>query len=320
MIMLVERLVEEGFKVLSANTDGVVVQYFAEDLEKLRSVYRGWESYTAFNLEEKFYTRYLRRDINNYIAITTEGKKKFKGAFTPQEEKELLKAFKYPITTQALVDYFLYDKPIQETIRNCEDPYEFCFSQKVGKQFTNYLRKVERKEILRHGKQLEKFYTTPKVELTVLEEYPVQRTLRFFVSEPEFHESDEEELMEGYNDYYCVGYSLVKKKMRTGVRYEIVKDPEVKKCWWIVDLETGEKHIDTPFSTKKAATPVMKELNANDDSGYLVEQVSEYVAGKFVTLFNDYFAVENFADYKIDYEFYIDLVQKEIDKIEANNG
>jgi hypothetical protein len=318
MLMLVERFVEVGFKVLSVNTDGLVVQYPTDQLEKLRAISKQWSTHTSFTLEEAFYDKYLRRDINNYIAITTKGKKKFKGVFTPQEEKELLKAFKFPITTQALVDYFLYDKPVEETIRNCKDIYEFCFSQKVGKQFTNYLRKVERKEILRHGKHLEKFYVQPKVELTILEESPVQRTLRFFVSEPTLHETDEEELMDGYNDYYCIGYDLVKKKLKTGTRYEIVKDPEVKKCWWIIDLKTDTKHIDTPFSTKKEAIPVVKELNVNDDSGFLVGQIQQYIAGKFVTLFNDYFAVENFADYKIDYEFYIDLVQKEIDKIEEN--
>lgn len=320
MLMLIELFTLNGYQVISANTDGITIRCKHIKLENVRELYRGWEKMSGFVLEETFYNLYLRRDINNYLAITTDNKTKYKGAFTPQTERDLLQGFEYPIVTKALVDYFLHNVPIEKTVKEGSDIYDYCYSQKCGKQFTNHLRKVKRKQKLRYGKDLNNFYTTPKVEEEILHEEPIQNTLRFFVSLPETFTSDEEDLLDGYADKYHVGYSVVKKKMRETTRYDVVKDEQVKKCWWIVDLKTGEKAVDTSFSTKKSTVDILKEMNAAKDAVIEVEQVGEYVAGKFITLFNDYFSVEDFTDYKIDYDFYIDLVQKEVDKIEVKNN
>lgn len=318
MLMLIESLELNFYNVISANTDGITLRVKKNKLDHVRQLCKEWEKVSGFGLEETIYEFYLRRDINNYIAITEKGDTKYKGAFTPQDEKDLLKGFEYPIVPKALVEYFLNGVPIEKTVYDCKDIYDFCFSQKCGKQFTNYLRKVERKEKLRYGKDLLKIYTKPKPEITILDEKEVQSTLRFFVSLPEEKQSDEQALCEGYNDEYWIGNSLVRIKTREAPRYEAVKDQEVKKCWWIIDLLTNEK-VGDPFSTKKQSEPTLKELNSKEDAKIKVQQVAEYVAGKFVTLFNDYFSVEDFADYKIDYNYYIDLVQKEVDKLEKNN-
>lgn len=320
MLMLIESFVLNGWQVLSANTDGVTIYCKKQELPQVREVYKHWEEYTLFQLEETFYSIYLRRDINNYIAVKNDGKLKFKGLFTPQEEKELLQAFKYPIKAKALVNYFLHDIPIEKTIYECRDIYDFCYSEKCGKQYTNYLQKVRHKERVRYGKGLCKLYVEPKIERELIEEQVIQRTLRVFVSLPEIYKSDEEDLLDGYNDEYKIGYTIVKKKPVTKNRYEVEKDPELKKCWWIIDLETGEKAVETPYVFKNVAEPIAKEMSQTEEGKLHSVQTQEYIAGKFVTLFNDYFSVDNFADYKIDYDFYIDLVQKEVDKIEKNNG
>jgi hypothetical protein len=317
MLMLIEVLTINDYQVISANTDGITIRCKHKDLWDVRDLIKSWEKMSGFTLEETFYDSYLRRDISNYIAVTPDGKTKYKGCFTPQEEKDLLKAFVYPVTTKALVNYFLHKKPVEETIYNCTDIYDFCSSKKVGKQFTNYLRKIKRKEVVRYGKDLTKIYAKPKYEIDILEEKPVQQTLRFFISKPDIYESDVEDLLDGYNDYYSIGESLVKKKLVTSARYEIQKDEQVKKCWWIIDLKTNTKYFDKPYPTKKEAIPIVKELNQNDESGYLTHETEEHVAGKFITLFNDYYKVEKFEDYRVDYDYYIELVQKEINKIEV---
>lgn len=317
MLMLIEDFALKGYDVISANTDGVTLKIKPEQLEPLRLDYADWEKMSGFTIEETFYDNYIRRDINNYIAVTNTGDIKYKGVFVPQEKKDLLSGFEYPIVTQALNDYLLHQIPIEKTIKECEDIYDFCFSQKCGKQFTNYLQHIERKEIYRYGKNLDKVYVTPKVVDTILSEEVVQRNLRIFVSLPEVLETPELELFEGYGDVYYRGYSLKKKKMRDSKRYDVIKDEEVKRCWWIVDLLTGEK-IGEPYATKKSTEEVLTALNSADGAVVQVEQVSDYVAGKFVTLFNDYFAADNFADYRLDYQHYIDLAQKELNNFIFN--
>ena len=316
MLMLAELFTINNYKVISANTDGITIICKHTELDNVRELYHNWEKMSGFTLEETFYNLYLRRDINNYISITNENKTKYKGAFTPQENKDLLKGFEYPIVTKALVDYFLHNVPIEKTVKECDDIYDYCYSQKCGKQFTNYLRKVQRKQKLRYGKDLNNFYTTPKIEEEILHEESIQNTVRFFVSLPEIFLTDEEDLLDGYADSYHVGYSVVKKKMRETKRYDVVKDLEVKRCWWIVDLKTGEKVLNKSFSTKKSTVDILADMNSKEDAVIEMEQIGEYVAGKFVTLFNNYFSVEKMQDYNIDYEFYIGLVQKEINKIE----
>jgi len=315
MLMLVEDFTLKGYDVISANTDGITVKIRPDQLAQVRQDYAVWEKMSGFTLEETFYSSYIRRDINNYIAVTNTGEIKYKGVFTPQQNKDLLTGYEYPVVSQALRSYFLDNIPVVNTVKNCTNIYDFCFSQKCGKQFTNYLQLIERKTVLRYGKNLDKVYTTPKVVDTVIEEQVVQRNIRMFVSLPDVFDTEEYEKFDGYADNYHRGYSLKKKKMRDAKRYETVKDDEVKKCWWIRDLQTGD-NIGEPFSTKKASMETLATLNEAEDATIQVEQISDYVAGKFITLFNDYFNVDNFNDYKVDYDFYIGLAQNEIDKIE----
>jgi hypothetical protein len=315
MMMLIEDFTLKEYKVISANTDGITVRIRREQLEPLREVYKEWEKMSGFTLEEVFYEKYIRRDVNNYIATIVGDKTKYKGDFKPQSQKPLSDGYEYPIVTEALCNYFLDNIPIEKTIKKCRDIYDFCFAQKCDKKFTNYLQYIEKKELHRYGKNLDKIYVTPKVEEKLIKEEIVQRNFRLFVSLPEVFETPELEKFEGYGDVYYRGYSLKKKKIGTSKRYVVIKDSEINRCWWIVDLLTGEKVGDS-YKTKISTADILKELNSADDAVIKVEQVNNYVAGKFITLFNDYYNVDNFEDYRIDYDFYLDLAQKEIDKVE----
>jgi hypothetical protein len=154
MLMLVEQFKKYGHQVISANTDGLTLYIPRTELENVRRIYKVWEEMSRFNLEESFYKFYLRRDVNNYLAVYEDGKCKYKGVFEPQEKKDLLKAFKYPIVTKAINDFILHGVPVDQTIRNHQDIYDFCFSQKCSKQYTNYLQKVRRRTKLTYGRDL----------------------------------------------------------------------------------------------------------------------------------------------------------------------
>lgn len=89
LLMLVEMLNSAGFKILSANTDGITAQMrVGQGYEgALASVIQIWEKATGYALERTDYTVYARRDVNSYVACKADGKIKTKGAFHPDTGK-----------------------------------------------------------------------------------------------------------------------------------------------------------------------------------------------------------------------------------------
>jgi hypothetical protein len=85
LLMLAERLIGCGAEVLSANTDGITVRV-SRNID-IAPVVKEWESVTGLELERADYVKYCRRDVNNYIAVTTKGKIKRKGALSPDTGK-----------------------------------------------------------------------------------------------------------------------------------------------------------------------------------------------------------------------------------------
>jgi len=135
MLMLIERLVLNGFKVISANTDGIITKVPKKDIDKYYKICEQWEQDTRFSLEYCFYKQYIRRDVNNYIAQDTDDKVKTKGVFS--KEISLKKGFDKPIISLALYRHFIDGVPIAKTIKEHNDIYDFCIAKKIDKKFTN---------------------------------------------------------------------------------------------------------------------------------------------------------------------------------------
>lgn len=82
LCMLVEQLIKiPGLSMIQANTDGVTFSCPHEHMEHQRSICKWWESLTCLELEEVLYSRMYIRDVNNYIAVATEGKIKRIGCY-----------------------------------------------------------------------------------------------------------------------------------------------------------------------------------------------------------------------------------------------
>jgi len=144
ILMLIEQLVKKGFKVLSANTDGIIALIPKVREEEYKQICADWEKKTNFELEYTYYKKYARRDVNNYIAVTTDDKVKTKGEFIIPNLKNLVRdsfmlrrGFDKPIVAIALNEFFMNGTPIRHTIMNHKDIYDFCISQKTDKKFKN---------------------------------------------------------------------------------------------------------------------------------------------------------------------------------------
>lgn len=133
LLMLIERLVEAGFKVISANTDGIVTIIPKDREEEYLDICKQWQKELGFNLEYTDYKLYVRRDVNNYFTYKHNGEIKAKGDFVKSLSIE--KGYDMPIVAIALQNYYIENIPIMDTLLKHRDIYDFCKSQKMGNDF-----------------------------------------------------------------------------------------------------------------------------------------------------------------------------------------
>lgn len=126
LLMLIEALELVGISVVSANTDGIVMMCPRNMMLVRDKTIAQWEQLTGFETEETKYSAVYSRDVNSYVAITTDGTLKTKGAYAPPEPGP--SGWPNP-TTQVCVDavcaYLQRGTPIETTILSCTDVRQF---------------------------------------------------------------------------------------------------------------------------------------------------------------------------------------------------
>lgn len=128
LLMLIERMESEGIRVASANTDGIVCVCPKSREELMSEVAFGWMLGTSYELERTDYIAVASRDVNNYVAVKTDGDVKGKGCFAPQG---LAKNPDLPIVYEAVAKHIADGAPIEETIRDCDDVRQFVTVRRV---------------------------------------------------------------------------------------------------------------------------------------------------------------------------------------------
>lgn len=129
---LVEKI-EPYCQIFNLNTDGVFFKVDSyETLDKIKAIAKEWETRTRLDLEWEEYVKVIQKDVNNYIIVDKDGKYKGKGAYV-KDLSEL--DYDLPIVNEALVNYFVYETPLAETINNCTELHKF---QKVVKLTSAY--------------------------------------------------------------------------------------------------------------------------------------------------------------------------------------
>ena len=135
LLMLVEKLELNGFNVVSSNTDAVDVIVPNERTEEYMAICKWWEDLTKMELDHEEVKKVIRMNCNNYLMIKMDGKTKTKGS-SFKTELELGKGYWFPITKDAIYEYYVNDIPVEETIKNCTDIHKFCGYQKTSREYT----------------------------------------------------------------------------------------------------------------------------------------------------------------------------------------
>lgn len=128
LLMLIERLTLAGIRVVSANTDGIVLYYPNDRARDVAIIMFDWELTTSYLLEMTPYRLIASRDVNSYLAVKPDGQVKSKGCFA---KPGLSKNPDLQIVYEAVIEVVATGTPIEETITGCKDICKFVSVRRV---------------------------------------------------------------------------------------------------------------------------------------------------------------------------------------------
>ena len=133
LMMLIEAYELAGINIISANTDGVTIMVKKKLIDKMHQINKWWMDLTQYELERADYQKIIFSTVNDYIAIKTDGEIKKKGDFLTDFELHKNKSAR--IVPMALEQYYIHNIPVEHTIRNHNNVFDFCMRQKASKDF-----------------------------------------------------------------------------------------------------------------------------------------------------------------------------------------
>jgi DNA polymerase elongation subunit (family B) len=162
LTMLYEMICEEipNAIPLMQNTDGLETMIPRQYVDKYMDICARWEKITSLELEHDKYSKIILGDVNNYIAITEDGKSKCKGRFE-FADLAMHKNKSFLIIPKAIHAYFVDGIKPEEFIKSNTNIFDFCGGVKIKGDWNFYEHKVVGGEYL-----IEK----------------VQHTIRYFIS------------------------------------------------------------------------------------------------------------------------------------------
>lgn len=139
LIDLLEKL-ENYIELIQSNTDGII--FISYNDEKVEEILKEWETRTKMKLGRDKVRKIWQKDVNNYIMLNVEPNKKgsyieVKGGYVKDYEGGKFYSNTTTILDKAVVDYFVYNTPIEKTINECNNLIEFQYICKKG---PTYLR------------------------------------------------------------------------------------------------------------------------------------------------------------------------------------
>lgn len=136
--MLVEELILTipGSKLLQTNTDGATLMFDQKYLDTYNSICKSWEAKTKLTLEFADYKAMYIWDVNNYIAVYTDGKTKCKGRFewedlAKHKYTHLNKNKSFLIVAKAIYAFFVDNILPEQFLQDNRNIYDYCGGVKI---------------------------------------------------------------------------------------------------------------------------------------------------------------------------------------------
>ena len=138
LLDLMEKL-EPYAEIIQSNTDGILIKMpngHNEDkwFNLIDDIVHEWEKRTGLTMEFDEYRKVFQKDVNNYVAVTPDGKYKSKGSYV---KKQNSLDYDLPIVNKAMIEFMVNNVPIEITIGNCNQLIMFQKIVKLTGKFKN---------------------------------------------------------------------------------------------------------------------------------------------------------------------------------------
>jgi hypothetical protein len=162
LTMLYEMICEEIPEAipLIQNTDGLETIIPRDKVDKYMEICARWEKRTMLQLEHDTYSKIILGDVNNYIAVTEDGKSKCKGRFE-YKDLALHKNKSFLIIPKALHAYFVDGIKPEDFLAQNQNIFDYCGGVKIKGDWKFIEHSVN------HGEYIIK---------------PLQHTVRYYIS------------------------------------------------------------------------------------------------------------------------------------------
>ena len=136
----------KGVKIRSANTDGILVEHSPKNRDKVLKVFAANSKRTKFEYEETQYKKYAAKDVNNYLALKTDGSIKAKGIYASNNPDAnplyLMKNPTMEVCTNMVIDWLQTGVLPEVSIKKYKDIKDFVAIRNVqggGIQYDRYV-------------------------------------------------------------------------------------------------------------------------------------------------------------------------------------
>ena len=131
LIDLIDKI-EDIIFLINSNTDGIFFKVKKKDIPELKRRVAEWEERTQLQMEYAEFTKFISKDVNNYLAVKANGDIHAKGAYV-KDLNDL--DYDLPIVNEALRNYMIFGTPVDITVNACSDFRKF---QKIVKLSNKY--------------------------------------------------------------------------------------------------------------------------------------------------------------------------------------
>jgi len=150
LLLLIELLVGTA-TVCSANTDGILVMIKRSKRQELETLVKYWEEQTGFTMSFNTYRAFYQRDVNSYVALSTDGKVKAKGEFI-NKWPDLRHTPFANIAKTAVQEFLDKGTDVETTIYGCTDVNQFMICAVVTGNVETSWNGIAQTKVLRFYK------------------------------------------------------------------------------------------------------------------------------------------------------------------------
>lgn len=147
LLMLVDILLQYNCEIIQVNTDGVMFIAKKDQESDIMESVSKLEQLTKLSFEADRYEAFYQYAVNDYFGVTDKNEIEKRGMFIT--ESILGKGLAPTIIPKAVIAYLTKNIPLEKTICECNDIYEFLMAQRVDKKFkveydNHYIQRINR--------------------------------------------------------------------------------------------------------------------------------------------------------------------------------